>query len=179
MTEQELKKLRRNDLLERIIAQEREINELRTELEAANEKLRSREITIEKAGSIAEASMELNEIFKAAQSAADQYVENMNTRAERVEAECRKKEAECTETVEKTMAELRAKCDSMEIESRSRCEKLESETEQQCRQMKREAKEASKRYWTNLSGKLEKLYEDHKGLKELMNIEIPSYDAEK
>ena len=80
MTEKELLKLKRSELLEIMLAQSREIDRLREELEETKEKLADREIRIEKAGSIAEASLRLTNIFEEAQKAVDLYVENMKRR---------------------------------------------------------------------------------------------------
>ena len=80
MTEKELLKLKRSELLEIMLAQSREIDRLREELEETKEKLADREIRIEKAGSIAEASLRLTNIFEEAQKAVDLDVENMKRR---------------------------------------------------------------------------------------------------
>lgn len=74
MTDKELKRLKRVDLLELLIAQSRENDRLRAELEEMRSKLEAKELTLEKAGSIAEAALRLNKVFEAAQLAADQYV---------------------------------------------------------------------------------------------------------
>ena len=82
MTERELLKLRRSELLEIMLAQSREIDALRQELQEAKARLDDRTIRIEKAGSLAEASLQLTKIFEEAQKAADLYVENRKARAE-------------------------------------------------------------------------------------------------
>jgi hypothetical protein len=77
MTDKELHKLKRAELLEIMLAQSSEIEKLRGELEAAEEKLKSRELEIAESGSIAEAALRLNHIFEDAQAAADLYLENI------------------------------------------------------------------------------------------------------
>lgn len=67
MDAKKLKKMNREDLLELLLEETRR-NE---ELEA---KLNERTIKLEKAGSIAEASLALNNVFESAQKAADEYV---------------------------------------------------------------------------------------------------------
>ena len=66
MTDKEMKKLSRADLLEMLLAQRKENEALRTELDAARAALDDRRIALEKSGSIAEASLQLNGIFEAA-----------------------------------------------------------------------------------------------------------------
>ena len=77
MTEKELKKLNRYQLLEMIILQTEQVNELTAELEKTRAQLESQQIRAAQAGSIAEAALQLSGIFEAAQSAADIYLENV------------------------------------------------------------------------------------------------------
>lgn len=93
MTEKELLKLKKSELLEIMLAQSKEIDTLREQLEEANAKLRDKKITIKESGSIAEASLKLTRVFEEAQKAADLYVENMKRRARQEE----KKEPGTTE----------------------------------------------------------------------------------
>lgn len=76
MTEKELRRLSRADLLEMLIDQSKELQELRKETEQLRAELQKREIAISQAGSIAEASLMLNGVFEAAQAACQEYVEN-------------------------------------------------------------------------------------------------------
>lgn len=85
MTDRELKKLRRADLLEILVEQSREIEQLKAELEETRKELDNRTIIIEKAGSLAEAALQLNHIFEAADAAARQYLENVKSMSEYAE----------------------------------------------------------------------------------------------
>ncbi len=73
MTNRELRKLSRAELLELLIEQGRENLALQEQLQAATAELDSRNIKIENCGSIAEAALQLNGVFEAAQRATDQY----------------------------------------------------------------------------------------------------------
>ena len=75
--EKTLKKMKRKDLLEVLILQNKKIGELEEELKNAKELLARKEIIISEAGSIAEASLKLNNIFEVAQKAADEYLKNI------------------------------------------------------------------------------------------------------
>lgn len=77
MTNKELKKLSRRELLEMLIGQSKELEKVQQELEEANRKLNDRRILLEETGSIAEAALKLNHVFEAAQEAANQYLENI------------------------------------------------------------------------------------------------------
>lgn len=77
MTDKELKKLSRKELLELLIEQTRRADELEKKLLDAQNNLKSRDIDISNAGSIAEAALKLNGIFEAAEKAASQYVSSV------------------------------------------------------------------------------------------------------
>ena len=69
MTEKELLKLKRSELLEIMLAQSKEIDSLREQLAEVKAQLEDRNIAISKAG--------LTKVFEEAQKAADLYVDNV------------------------------------------------------------------------------------------------------
>ena len=77
MTDRELRKLSRAGLLEILLTQSREIDRLRAEVEELNARLEDRDLIMSQSGSIAEASLRINNVFEAAQKAADQYVDSV------------------------------------------------------------------------------------------------------
>lgn len=163
MTDQELRKLNRKELLELLVAQGRELEALRSKFKAALEKLKSREIAIEKAGSIAEAAMGLNGVFEAAQKAAQQYLENIRRQSEHVEELCEKREAECArrEKEAKLNAENKVRAAALAMK------KLEEDTRRRCEAMEAEAKEKSDAYWNDTTRRLLSFYNEHEELKRL------------
>ena len=93
MTEKELKKLNRYQLLELLIIQTERADKLQTALEEAEQRLNAQEINISNLGSIAEASLHLKGVFDAAQEAADMYINEAKKRAEAIEEEAHRKGA--------------------------------------------------------------------------------------
>ena len=77
MTDKELKKLTRGELLELMLEQSREIDRLQAELEETRAGLAERNLKIQNCGSIAEAAAEVNHLFRSAQRAADMYLLNV------------------------------------------------------------------------------------------------------
>lgn len=77
MTEKELKRMSRAELLELLIEQMEENERIQRKLDKAMALLTDRQITLERAGSIAKAALELNKVFEAADAAARQYVESV------------------------------------------------------------------------------------------------------
>ena len=81
VTDKELRHLNRSELLQMLIAQGEENRKLKEQLDEANRKLNKRQLVMENAGSIAEASLRLNGVFEAAEQAARQYLESVKTNA--------------------------------------------------------------------------------------------------
>ena len=82
ITEKELKKLKRLELLELMVMQGREIDRLKEALNEANGKLEDRRLTVEKSGTLAEASIALCRVLDKTQEAADLYLENVRLSAD-------------------------------------------------------------------------------------------------
>lgn len=120
MTEKELKKLNRAELLEMLLLQTKKVEELQQELEQVKAELESKSIKIEKSGSLAEASLQLTDIFKTAQEAAELYVENMKQRCYEKEQFCAQKEEEA----EKLLEDTRKRCRLLEARMKEECDKM-------------------------------------------------------
>ena len=118
MTEKELRRLSRADLLEMLIAQSEELRDVKERLKSAEAILASRVIEINTAGSIAEASLRLNGVFEAAQAACEQYMENIRLLNERSQLVCRQMEKESREQADRLLEETRRKCAQMETDVR-------------------------------------------------------------
>ena len=118
MTEKELRRLSRADLLEMLIAQSEELRDVKERLKSAEAILASRVIEINTAGSIAEASLRLNGMFEAAQAACEQYMENIRLLNERSQLVCRQMEKESREQADRLLEETRRKCAQMETDVR-------------------------------------------------------------
>ena len=74
MDDKEFRKLHREDLIEIIYQYQRREQRLTQENELLKNQLKEKAITIQEAGSIANAALALNGVFEAAQKAADQYL---------------------------------------------------------------------------------------------------------
>ena len=105
MTEKELRRLSRTDLLELLLAQRRENEQLRCVLDQTQAQLADRTIKIDKAGSIAEASLQLSGIFNAAQDSCQYYLDNIRLLSERQSQICQQMEQETKEKCDRMVAE--------------------------------------------------------------------------
>lgn len=127
MTEKELQRLNRRELLEMLISQMEKNEYLQQKLEEAEEKLSSRQIALQNAGSIAEASLQLNSVFESAQAAAEQYLENiahMNEQQEKIAQRM-------NEEARKQAAAIVAEADAYSNKTRTEADKIQSLLQQQ------------------------------------------------
>ena len=79
MTDKELKKLSKTDLLSLLLTQSKEIDRLKEELAETKRQLEDRNIIIEKSGSLADASLAIFRVLDDVQKAADLYLENIKS----------------------------------------------------------------------------------------------------
>jgi len=117
MNDKELKKLSRSDLLEILIEQGKEIERLKEIIKNNEKELQSKKIILNEAGSIAEASMKVNQIFENAQKTADQYLMNVRDLKNREAAICIRMEKEtqkkCNDMIAKAKLESKAYWDEV------------------------------------------------------------------
>ena len=97
MTDAQLKKLKRVELLELLVEQGEELEQTRERLRKAEEALASRELRMQSAGTMAEAALKLNDVFAAADQAAKDYlaaVRNMKEEQEQLLTQLRARAGE-------------------------------------------------------------------------------------
>ncbi len=121
MTDKELKHLSRSGLLEMLLAQVEENKKLKMQLNSMQTQLDNRRIVMNEAGSIAEAALQLNGVFEAAQNAAAQYLENIRQLSDKGEDICRRMEEEA----KKKADAIRAEADSYSHQVRSQADQYQ------------------------------------------------------
>ena len=161
MTEKEMRKLSRADLLEMLLEQSQELQSLREQLNTAEAALQQKEIRLNTAGSIAQAALQLNGVFESAQAACRQYTDNIRLLSARQEEICRQIELESQQKAAQRLAQA---------EKASAA--LEAETKIHCAEMLRKAKAESQACWDALSDRLEAFYREHSGLKDLLSVSL-------
>ena len=113
LTEKDLKKLNRYQLLEMLVIQTERADGLQKQLQEAQERLDARDVQMTVVGSIAEASLHLGGVFEAAQNAADIYMEAVKARAGQIEADA-------TRRAEEILAEAERKAKRILEDARAR-----------------------------------------------------------
>ena len=100
MTEKELKRLSRAELLELLLMQTRESELLQMKLEAARQEMENRELKLREAGNLADAVLTINGVFESTQNAAQQYLDNVVQMEQRTKECCLLMMAEADQILE-------------------------------------------------------------------------------
>ena len=166
MTEKELRRLGRGDLLNLLLDESLENQRLREQLLSAQNALADKKLCIDRAGSIAEASLQLNGVFKAAEEACQQYTENIMLLSQRQETICAQREKESQEKAAQIIAD-----------ARKQAEETTNIARKQCADMLEKARTESQKYWNTVSEKLASLSNKHAELRQLLS-QLPTQDGD-
>ena len=176
LSDKELQRLKRVDLLELLLEQSKENESLKQmlkekdmEMKQLQKKLEDRKIMLEEAGTIAEASFQLNGVLEAAENAAKQYLDNLREMHDRERIEFVKKEEEleqkCLEMLEMTskrcdelMAEAEQHCDQMLDGTERLCNEREKETEARCTSLEEKTRRDIEKRWDDLAVRVREMY---------------------
>ena len=82
MTDKEISKLTRKELIETLLDVTRENEQLKATVEKLMKEMKVRKIAVETSGTMAEAALKLNRVFEAADAAAKQYLQNVKAKAD-------------------------------------------------------------------------------------------------
>lgn len=139
MTQKELHRLSRQDLLELLVSQEKELVRVKKELAAATEELNERRLILSEAGSIAEASLRINKVFEAAQAAADQYLENIKHMQGDYEI-IQLLASDSRKPVSKQLMEkTRQECETLRAQTEAECAAMLEQARKECAEMRAKA----------------------------------------
>lgn len=87
MTDKEFKRLSRAQLIDIIYKLQLELDKVNEEKQELENKLADKRLRLQSAGNIAEAALEINDCFRSAQNAAEQYLNEIKAIREETEAE--------------------------------------------------------------------------------------------
>ena len=87
MTDKEFKRLSRAQLIDIIYQFQLQVEKLTEENQELEQKLEDKRLRLHNAGNIAEAALEMNDCFRSAQNAAEQYLNEIKAIREETEAE--------------------------------------------------------------------------------------------
>lgn len=159
MSAKALKDLSRTDLLELLIQRTDELEQVKAQLQQALAQQTSECAPVyESAGTMAEAAIQVNGVFEAADRAAKQYLEYMEQMMHRQEAACAQIEHEAREKAERLI-----------LEAEIKCSKMEKDTQMHCSMLLRNAEQEAGRNWNDLFAKLDRLSEENAQLRQLVD----------
>ena len=122
MPDRELRRMRRSELVEIILALKQSEDNLRAENAALSAQLQERQIHIENAGSIAQAALELNRVFEAAQAAADEYVASVRAVNQNTDASARALRAQAEAEAQQILAQAQSDAAALRERTRQECD---------------------------------------------------------
>ena len=146
MVEKNLRKLSRADLIELLLEQTCRVEELEKQLQLANEQLNDKTLRITEAGSIAQASLQVNNVFESAQKAAVQYLDNIRNLSAKQEELCAKREAASIAAVKQLILYTCEKCRMMEQDTKKRCDEMVAATEKEVEEIREQAQKNFEEY---------------------------------
>ena len=161
MDKNELKRLSRIELLELLLEQEKENLTLKARVAELEKQLADRTIRLDKAGSIAEASLMLNHMFEAAEASCSQYLDNIRRLSEQQEAINAQRDAASQKKAQSRFIETATRCHQMEAETKKKCDDLLADTDKRVEEK-----------WAQISQRLNDLYSSHEGMKELVSCSL-------
>lgn len=170
-TAEQLKHVSRQELLEILLESRKENEKLSAYAEdisnqnkALIEQLKDKQVKINKAGTLAEATFALNGVFDSVSLAAQQYLDNLSDLYEREQ----RREDEALAKAQLILDDASAQCEKLIKDTTDKCLAMEVETRTNCDVLKNKAKAEADQYWQEVSVKLESFYQAHEGLKELL-----------
>ena len=154
MTDRELRKLRRVDLLELLAQVSREKEALQDQVAALQAQLAERQLNMDQAGTFAEASLRLSGVFADIDAAGAQYLYNLQQLSQERTAAC-----------ERLEAESRAQADAILAEAKTQAAALEAEAQTKADAILARAQSQADAYWADVSVRLQRFYDEHPGLR--------------
>ena len=154
MPDRELRRMRRAELVEIILALKQTEDRLRAENAALSAQLQERQIHIENAGSIAQAALELNKVFEAAQAAADEYVASVRAANKNTDAAANALRAQAEAEAEQILAQAQTEAANLKARTRKECDEQaeaamhkRAQTEADCKAMLARTQQEIRQRW--------------------------------
>ena len=153
MTDKDLRHLSRAELLDILYEQQKRYEDSLVENQALRQQLEERTLRIAAAGSIAEAAVQVNGVFEAAQAAADQYLASVKAAA--------------AEMVQKT-DEAQRQREAILQDAKQQAEKIVQDAQAQADRLLAEAGEQAEARWAEFRKNADALIHAHDELRMLI-----------
>ena len=160
MADRELRQMHRAELIEIIYALKQSEDQLKAQNAALTAQLQDRQLRLEKAGSIAQAALELNNVFAAAQAAADDYLHS-------VQASLADTDAAAANTLSQARSEARRILEQAQADA----EQKRTQTEADCKAMVEQAEQEVQQRWQAFDRKANDLLDQYRSTDSLPSEE--------
>ena len=169
MADRELRHMSRTELIEIIFALKQSEDQLRAENAALTAKLEDRQIHIENAGSIAQAALELNKVFEAAQAAADEYLASVRASNQKPDAYSDVLRTQAQGEAQQLLAQARTEAESLKAQAAQECqamtadaERKRAQTEADCKAMLARTEQEVQARWAEFDRKANEVLDSYR-----------------
>lgn len=152
MADRELRRMHRAELIEIIYALKQSEDQLKAQNAALTAQLQDRQLRLEKAGSIAQAALELNNVFAAAQAAADDYLHSVQANHL----------ADTDAAAANTLSQARSEAKRILEQAQADADSLKAQTRQECSAMVEQAEQEVQQRWQTFDRKANALLDQYR-----------------
>ena len=177
MADRELRQMHRAELIEIIYALKQSEDQLKAQNAALTAQLQDRQLRLEKAGSIAQAALELNNVFAAAQAAADDYLHSVQASLADTDAAANTL-SQARSEARRILEQAQADADSLKVQTQQECDALtaaaeqkRTQTEADCKAMVEQAEQEVQQRWQAFDRKANDLLDQYRSTDSLPSEE--------
>ena len=166
MADRELRRMHRAELIEIIYALKQSEDQLKAQNAALTAQLQDRQLRLESAGSIAQAALELNNVFAAAQAAADDYLHSVQASLADTNANTL---SQARSEAKRILEQAQADADSLKAQAQQECDAMtaaaaqkRTQTEADCKAMVERAEQEVQQRWQAFDHKANELLDQYR-----------------
>lgn len=167
MADRELRRMHRAELIEIIYALKQSEDQLKAQNAALTAQLQDRQLRLEKAGSIAQAALELNNVFAAAQAAADDYLHSVQASLADTDAAAANTLSQARSEARRILEQAQADADALTAAA----EQKRTQTEADCKAMVEQAEQEVQQRWQTFDRKANELLDQYRSADDLPSEE--------
>ena len=162
MADRELRRMHRAELIEIIYALKQSEDQLKAQNAALTAQLQDRQLRLESAGSIAQAALELNNVFAAAQAAVQASLADTNATAANTLSQARSE-------AKRILEQAQADADCLKAQAQQECDAMtaaaaqkRTQTEADCKAMVERAEQEVQQRWQAFDHKANELLDQYR-----------------
>ena len=178
MADRELRQMHRAELIEIIYTLKQGEDQLKAQNAALTAQLQDRQLRLEKAGSIAQAALELNNVFAAAQAAADDYLHSVRASLADTDAAAANTLSQARSEARRILEQAQADADSLKVQTQQECDALtaaaeqkRTQTEADCKAMVEQSEQEVQQRWQAFDRKANDLLDQYRSTDSLPSEE--------